>query len=204
VPHAPSALRRQFIGAVIQVVLQPLGLPSAADAHAGTRPPNRTSAAEPAGGERTLCHTTRISRCAWTASRRSNHPHRGAIGTGALGGAGAHHNEPAYTDGGSVSMSRTGSILVSVKAYENAYAERWVRGVREECLSKVIPIGQGMLQRVLREYGAHFHHERNHEGVGNVGNVLIMPRASCEHREGPVIRRPRLGGLLNYYERAAA
>jgi putative transposase len=87
------------------------------------------------------------------------------------------------------------------KAYENAYAERWVRGVREECLSKVIPIGQGMLQRVLREYGAHFHHERNHEGVGN---VLIMPRASCEHREGPVIRRPRLGGLLNYYERAAA
>jgi putative transposase len=65
----------------------------------------------------------------------------------------------------------------------------------------VIPIGQGMLQRVLREYGAHFHRERNHQGVGN---VLIMPRASCGHREGPVIRRPRLGGLLNYYERAAA
>jgi hypothetical protein len=83
----------------------------------------------------------------------------------------------------------------------NTYAERWVRGVREECLSKVIPIGQGILRRVLREFGAHFHHERNHQGVGN---VLIMPRASCEHREEPVIRRPRLGGLLNYYERAAA
>jgi MFS family permease len=68
-------------------------------------------------------------------------------------------------------------------------------------VSKVIPIGQGMLRRVLREYSAHFHHERNHQGVGK---VLIMPRASCEHREGPVIRRPRLGGLLNYYERVAA
>jgi len=83
----------------------------------------------------------------------------------------------------------------------NAYAERWVRAVREECLSKVIPIGQGMLRHVLREYDAHFHHERNHQGVGN---VLILPRVFSEHREGPVIRRPRLGGMLNYYERAAA
>jgi putative transposase len=83
----------------------------------------------------------------------------------------------------------------------NAYAERWVRGVREESLSKLIPIGQGMLRRVLREYSAHFHHERNHQGVGN---VLIMPRVSATHRVGSVIRRPRLGGLLNYYERATA
>ena len=58
-----------------------------------------------------------------------------------------------------------------------------------------------MLRRALREYGAHFHQERNHQGLGN---VLIMPRASSGHREGPVVRRPRLGGLLNYYGRAAA
>lgn len=43
----------------------------------------------------------------------------------------------------------------------NAYAERWVRSVREECLSKLIPIGQEMLRRALREYGAHFLLERN-------------------------------------------
>jgi putative transposase len=54
----------------------------------------------------------------------------------------------------------------------NAHAERWVRGVRDECLSKLIPIGQGMLRRALREYGAHFHQERNHQGLGN---LLIMP-----------------------------
>ena len=83
----------------------------------------------------------------------------------------------------------------------NAYAERWVRGVRHECLSRLIPIGQGMLRHALGEYVAHFHHERNHQGLGN---VLIMPLASSTHRKGPLLRRPRLGGLLNYYERAAA
>jgi hypothetical protein len=58
-----------------------------------------------------------------------------------------------------------------------------------------------MLRRALREYDAYFHQERNHQGLGN---VLIMPDASSKHRRGPVIRRARLGGLLNYYERAAA
>jgi transposase len=83
----------------------------------------------------------------------------------------------------------------------NAHAERWVRGVRDECLSKLILIGQGMLYRALREYGVHFHQERNHQGLGN---VLIMPDAFAKHRGGTVTRRTRLGGLLNYYERAAA
>ncbi len=83
----------------------------------------------------------------------------------------------------------------------NAFAERYVRSVKEECLSKLIPIGQGMLRRALREYVGHFHQERNHQGLGN---VLIVPAASAKQRRGPVIRRARLGGLLNYYERAAA
>ena len=83
----------------------------------------------------------------------------------------------------------------------NAHAERWVRGVRDECLSRLIPIGQGMLHRALREYGAHFHQERNHQGVGN---VLIMPDTSAKRRGGPAIRRARPGGLLKFYERAAA
>ena len=71
----------------------------------------------------------------------------------------------------------------------NAHAEGWVRGVRDECLSRLIPIGQGMLRGALREYGAHFHQERNHQGLGN---VLIMPAACAKHRGGPVIRRARL------------
>jgi hypothetical protein len=58
-----------------------------------------------------------------------------------------------------------------------------------------------MLRRALREYGAHFHHDRNHQGLGN---VLIMPRSVGNRTDGPVMRRPRLGGLLNFYERTAA
>jgi hypothetical protein len=52
-----------------------------------------------------------------------------------------------------------------------------------------------------REYGAHFHHERNHQGIDN---QLVRPLASSTDRKGRLVRRSRLGGLLNYYERAAA
>jgi putative transposase len=49
----------------------------------------------------------------------------------------------------------------------NAYAERFVRSVKEECVSKIIPIGSDMLGRSLREYINHYHRERNHQGIGN-------------------------------------
>jgi transposase InsO family protein len=83
----------------------------------------------------------------------------------------------------------------------NAYAERWIGSARSECLSKLIPIGQGMLRRALRSFEEHYHQERNHQGIAN---ALIMPRPVNERRDGPVARRPRLGGVLNFYERAAA
>jgi len=84
----------------------------------------------------------------------------------------------------------------------NAYAERWVRSVKEECLSRLILFGEAALYHVLREYRAHYHHERNHQGKGN---VLLFPSASqdTEH-EGPIRCRERLGGLLKYYDREAA
>ncbi len=50
----------------------------------------------------------------------------------------------------------------------NAYAERWVKSVKEECLSKVILFGERSLRRALSEYVDHFHAERNHQGKGNV------------------------------------
>jgi hypothetical protein len=43
----------------------------------------------------------------------------------------------------------------------NAYAERWVRSVKEECLSKVILFGERSLRRALKEYVEHYHAERN-------------------------------------------
>lgn len=78
----------------------------------------------------------------------------------------------------------------------NAYAERWVRSVKEECLSKVILIGERSLRRALSDYV-----ERNHQGKSN---VLLFPRDTDRHREGPVRCRERLGGLLRYYHQEAA
>jgi putative transposase len=83
----------------------------------------------------------------------------------------------------------------------NAYAERWVRSVKEECLSKVILFGERSLRRALSNYVDHFHAERNHQGKGN---VLLFPRVADRQREGPVRCRERLGGLLRYYHREAA
>jgi putative transposase len=61
----------------------------------------------------------------------------------------------------------------------NAYAERWVRSVKEECLSKVILFGERSLRRALSNYIEHFHAERNHQGKGN---VLLFPRDADRHR----------------------
>jgi transposase InsO family protein len=84
----------------------------------------------------------------------------------------------------------------------NAYAERWVRSVKEECLSRLILFGEAALCHALKEYVEHYHHERNHQGKGN---VLLFPAVSQDtEREGPIRYRERLGGLLKYYEREAA
>jgi putative transposase len=84
----------------------------------------------------------------------------------------------------------------------NAYEERCVRSVKEECLARVILFGEAALSRTLHEYVEHYHHERNHQGKGN---VLLFPAVSrgTEHA-GPIRCRERLGGLLKYYEREAA
>src|SRR5712672_4049535 len=83
----------------------------------------------------------------------------------------------------------------------NAYAERWVKSVKEECLSKVILFGERSLRRALSNFVDHFHAERNHQGKGN---VLLFPRVTDRQREGPVRCQERLGGLLRYYHREAA
>jgi transposase InsO family protein len=81
----------------------------------------------------------------------------------------------------------------------NAHAERFVRSIKEECLNRVIPLGEGHFRRTLAEFAAHYHRERNHQGLGN---ELIDGVPDARH-SGPVRRRHRIGGLLNYYYRAA-
>lgn len=84
----------------------------------------------------------------------------------------------------------------------NAHAERWVRSVKEEVLSRLILFGEGALRQVLKEYVTHYHQERPHQGKGN---ELLLPRPRKEAGEtNPIRSRERLGGLLKYYSREAA
>jgi putative transposase len=83
----------------------------------------------------------------------------------------------------------------------NAFSERWVRSVKEECLSRLILFGENSLRQAMREYVAHYHAERNHQGKSN---ILLFPQTTETHRDKPVECRERLGGLLRYYHRAAA
>ena len=83
----------------------------------------------------------------------------------------------------------------------NAYAERFVRSIKDECLEKMIFCGQAWLRRAIGEYVAHYHSERNHQGLEN---RLIQSDGRNRDRNGRVTRRGRLGGMLNYYSRAAA
>jgi putative transposase len=84
----------------------------------------------------------------------------------------------------------------------NAYAERWVRSVKEEALSQLILFGEQSLRHALKGYMTHFHQERPHQGKGNV--VLMPISASSPRQGGPIHCRERLGGLLKYYHREAA
>jgi putative transposase len=84
----------------------------------------------------------------------------------------------------------------------NAHAERWVRSIKEECLSKLILFGETSLRRVVFNFLEHYHLERNHQGKHNL--LLFPVSAPREPGRRRVIRcRDRLGGLLNYYSRAA-
>jgi putative transposase len=81
----------------------------------------------------------------------------------------------------------------------NAHAERFVRSIKHECLDRIVPLGERHFRRALKEFVDHYHRERNHQGLEN---RLIEGFAHCR-RAGRIHRRPRLGGVLNYYERAA-
>jgi putative transposase len=91
-------------------------------------------------------------------------------------------------------------VLTPVQAPNaNAHAERFVRSIREECLDRLILFGRRRLLRALNEFVAHYHGERNHQGLGN---ELITPETR-PLRATHVRCRQRLGGLLRYYHRAA-
>ena len=82
----------------------------------------------------------------------------------------------------------------------NAYAERFVRTVKESCLERMIFFGERSLRKAVHEFMVHYHTERNHQGLGN---RLVIAEEGHLGNTGAIRRRQRLGGMLNYYHRAA-
>jgi putative transposase len=105
-----------------------------------------------------------------------------------------------------VFRSEGGEVLVTpVRAPKaNAYAERWVRTVRTECLDWLLIVGRSHLEQVLRVYVQHYNGHRPHRALG-----LAAPDPPAgltvvgEDRQARVRRRDLLGGLLHEYRRAA-
>jgi hypothetical protein len=76
-----------------------------------------------------------------------------------------------------------------------------VRSIKEECLTRVVPLGDGHSRLPTREYVEHYHRERNHQGLDN---RLLQHAALPQRAATTVQRRDRLGGLLSFYHREAA
>jgi putative transposase len=84
----------------------------------------------------------------------------------------------------------------------NAFAERWVRSIKNECLSKLILFGEASLRRAVTQFIQHYHFERPHQGKGNQ-LLLPSPVPPASRHAGRIQCHERLGGLLKFYQRAA-
>jgi transposase InsO family protein len=115
-----------------------------------------------------------------------------------------HDRDPLFTAEFLTTLAGSGVKSVKLPPRSpnlNPHAERFVRTIKESCLDRMILFGEGSLRKTIREFVAHYHSERNHQGVGN---RLLIPDESHAGNTGAIRRRERLGGMLNYYFRQAA
>jgi hypothetical protein len=68
--------------------------------------------------------------------------------------------------------------------------------IKSECLDRIVPLGERHLRRAVSEVVAHYHQERNHQGLKN---QLIETAPEPANTNGRIVRRARLGGLVNFY-----
>jgi putative transposase len=116
--------------------------------------------------------------------------------------------DPLYTAGFRNILKGSGTKPVRLPARSpnlNAFAERFVLSIRSlqcyECLNKIIPLGEKHLRLAIREYMEHHHTERNHQGLDS---CIIHAGENAGRHGDSVKKKSRLGGVLNYYYRAAA
>jgi putative transposase len=82
----------------------------------------------------------------------------------------------------------------------NAFAERWIRTVREECLDLLLILSEAHVRRVLREYVEYYNGRRPHQGIGQRIPVPLVPLTQEQRVEGATpSRREVLGGVIHDY-----
>jgi putative transposase len=114
-----------------------------------------------------------------------------------------HDRDPLFTAEFQSILASVGVTSVKLPPQSpnlNAYAERFVRSIKESCLERLILFGERSLRTAAREFVVHYLKERHHQGLGN---QLIIPEAATVDNEGSIECRQRLGGMLKYYCRAA-
>ena len=115
-----------------------------------------------------------------------------------------HDRDPLFSASFRATLSPAGVETVKLPARSpnlNAHAERFVRSIKHECLNRIVPLGKNHLRTTVRAYVAHYHLERNHQGLDN---SLVSQVPDSPGNEGSIQCRERLGGILRYYYREAA
>ena len=108
-----------------------------------------------------------------------------------------HDRDPLYTKEFLNMLADVGVQSVKLPPRSpnlNAYAERFVRTIKESCLDRMIWFGEDAVRRGISEFISHYHLERNHQGLDN---RLIIPKKTAAITAGSVRKRERLGGMLN-------
>ena len=115
-----------------------------------------------------------------------------------------HDRDPLFTGSFRTLLRGAGVECIRLPAHSpnlNAYAERFVLSIKSECLNRLVLLGEQHLRRAVTEFVEHYHGERNHQGLEN---RLLTAAMTPSNDRAPIVRRERLGGILNYYYRSAA
>lgn len=111
-----------------------------------------------------------------------------------------HDRDPLFTAAFLKILEDCGVESVKLPAKSpnlNPYAERFIRSIKEQCLNRLILLGENHIRTAVRHFVEHYHLERPHQGLNN---DLITP-ARKDTAIGPVRCRKRLGGLIKHYYR---
>ncbi len=114
-----------------------------------------------------------------------------------------HDNDTTFTTSFDAVFQAQGIEVVHTPFHApnaNAFAERWIRSVRQECLDKLMLLGKWHVRRVLTEYVAFYNNRRPHQGLEQQCPIPLAVVSSG----GVVQRRDVLGGIAHDYARPAA